>query len=435
MLSIDNTYSADEVRAWVDPALGRGSRPTHPTAGDGGCSQRRTPRVRLRAQDRRGRPLAAVRDGTLARALTRGDGQKGDDVTHAARTIRADPAVLDDSRRADPAVLEIRGEVFIPRPEFERINAERRIANGLEPFMNPRNACAGTIKQLDPARSRRTPPRFIAHGRGETSPTGFAFAAGTRRSAKIAAIGVPTSPTRRRLRKRRRDHARDRGIRPSAHARLRHRRHGRARRFVRRQQDALGTTARARGGRSRTSSPPSASPRRSLAVEHQVGKTGKITPRAVMEPVLLAGTTVRHASLHNFGLIAQEGHPRRGHGAGREGRRDHPLRRRARAGRAPEGRADRSAPRRLPRLRGAGRDRDRDGTVSSAPDEAASTPRETARRCVNPECPAQLREKLVWFVGRNQMDIDGLGEQTIDQILATASPPAPQRRRRLVRRS
>src|SRR5690606_3404612 len=90
--------------------------------------------------------------GELVSAVTRGDGEKGDDVTHAVRTIRAVPLRLEPrqgARTKVPEVLEVRGEAYIPLSEFERINAEREAA-GEEPFMNPRNACAGTLKNLDP---------------------------------------------------------------------------------------------------------------------------------------------------------------------------------------------------------------------------------------------------------------------------------------------
>ncbi|MEM1167498.1 MAG: BRCT domain-containing protein, partial [Planctomycetota bacterium] len=150
-----------------------------------------------------------------------------------------------------------------------------------------------------------------------------------------------------------------------------------------------------------------------LDVEHQVGKTGKITPRAVMDPVLIAGTTVRHASLHNYAL-ARERDLRIGDTVVVE-----------KAGEIipqviepvltarPSNARPIEAPDRCP--------------VCGGPVEVETDParpdRETARRCVNPECPAQLREKLIWFVGRGQMDIDGLGEKSIDQIFDAPGIP------------
>jgi DNA ligase (NAD+) len=444
MLSIDNTYDADEVRAWV-ARVRKGLGPTAPDAGDSGLfgdGGEPLP-VSFVCEPKIDGVALSLRyeNGTLARALTRGDGEKGDDVTHAARTIRAIPLVLEtpdttpDTPDDTPAVLEIRGEVFIPRPEFERINADRE-ANGLDPFMNPRNACAGTIKQLDPRAIAERRLVFIAHGRGEVSDEGFAGSYSAFRD-RIAAMGVPVSPHA--------TVAADADAIMHAIERFEERRHDL-------DYDTDGMVVRvdsfaAAGQPGHDEQEPAVDRRVQVrrraqahvltAVEHQVGKTGKITPRAVMEPVLLAGTTVRHASLHNFGLIRKKDirvgdtvlvekageiipyvvEPVLGERPG-DAEADH-------------------APRRVPRLRGACRDRDRGG--DRLPPRTATAgldpENETARRCVNPECPAQLREKLVWFVGRNQMDIDGLGEQTIDQILSTASPPAPQRRRQgLVRR-
>jgi DNA ligase (NAD+) len=145
-------------------------------------------------------------------------------------------------------------------------------------------------------------------------------------------------------------------------------------------------------------------------VEAQVGKTGKITPRAHLEPVLLAGTVVKHASLHNYGLVAAKG-LRIGDTVIVE-----------KAGEiipqvigfvegSPRGKKKIPAPEVCPAC---------GGPVEIERDD---TEAETARRCVNPECPAQIREKLIWFAGRGQMDIDGLGEKTIDQIRESGKIP------------
>src|SRR5690606_3414411 len=108
--------------------------------------------------------------GGLVRAVTRGDGAKGDDVTPNVRTIRAVPLALG---KGAPELLEVRGEAYIPNAEFARINAEREAA-GEEPFMNPRNACAGTLKNLDPSITAARKLGFVAHGRGAVDPPSFA---------------------------------------------------------------------------------------------------------------------------------------------------------------------------------------------------------------------------------------------------------------------
>jgi DNA ligase (NAD+) len=147
-----------------------------------------------------------------------------------------------------------------------------------------------------------------------------------------------------------------------------------------------------------------------IDVQFQVGKTGKITPRAILEPVLIAGTIVQHASLHNFGLLAE---------------RDLRI-----GDTVVVEKAGEIIPQVLePVLK----QRPKNAWPLTPPSECPvcdgpleiehdGSERETARRCVNPECPAQIREKLIHFAGRRQMDIDGLGEKTIDQIRATEGP-------------
>ena len=426
MLSIDNSYNADEVRAWVE-RVGRGlgtgasdetgglfAEDSGGPGGDGGfvCE----PKIDGVALSLR------YEGGSLATALTRGDGEKGDDVSHAARTIRAIPLVLDGTaiEGGIPEVLEIRGEVFIPRPEFERINADR-VEKGLDPFMNPRNACAGTIKQLDPKAIAERKLMFIAHGRGEISGNGSAdFSASyTEFRTKIAAMGVPVST-----------HATEVsdadaimeaiGAFEKSRSELDYDTDGMVVRVDSFQgQDELGTTSKSPRWVIAYKFAAERKPTTLENVEFQVGKTGKITPRAVMSPVLLAGTTVRHASLHNFGLIRKKdirvGDTVLVEKAGEiiPYVVEPVLKDRPRSARKIK------PPAECPRCGEAVEIETADGSVH-APGDDFDADSETARRCVNPECPAQLREKLVWFVGRNQMDIDGLGEQTIDQILSTA---------------
>lgn len=410
MLSIDNTYSEADVRAWV-------GRVERALAGD-----------RAESGLFAGEPVRFVCDpkidgvalslryerGRLVHTLTRGDGERGDDVTHAARTVRSIPLTLDGEA---PEVLEVRGEVFIPRPEFERINAERE-REGLDPFMNPRNACAGTIKQLDPAAIAPRRLRFIAHGRGEVSDGGFARSHSDFHE-QITALGLPTSP-----------HAvvaEDADAIVRAIAGFEQARHGldydtdgmvvRVDAYA--QQEALGFTSKAPRWAIAYKYAAERKPTRLIDVEFQVGKTGKITPRAVMEPVLLAGTTVRHASLHNFGL-ARKKDIRIGDTVLVEKAGEiipyvvEPV-----VGERPHDAEPIMPPDACPVCNSPVEIETAAGEVYS-PGDGFDPETETARRCVNPECPAQLRERLVWFVGRGQMDIDGLGEQTIDQILATA---------------
>lgn len=421
MLSIDNTYSTEEVRTWVT-RIGRLLGEQRPAGDQSLFGETDAPPIAFVCEPKIDGVALSLRyeQGVLVRALTRGDGEKGDDVTHAARTIRAIPLTL--SGGSIPAVLEVRGEVFLPRPEFERINAERA-ASGLDEYMNPRNACAGTIKQLDPAAIAERRLRFIAHGRGEVSgehTAGFADSYDEFRTS-IAARGIPVSPQAIR--------ASDADAIVRAIEHFETARHDldydtdgmvvRVDSFA--AQDQLGATSKSPRWIVAFKFAAERKPTRLLAVEFQVGKTGKITPRAVMDPVLLAGTTVRHASLHNFGLIRKKD-IRVGDTVLVEKAGEiipyvvEPVL------------ADRAAgtdqiepPPACPVCGETVEIETAEGAVFSPADSFDATA-ETARRCVNPECPAQLREKLVWFVGRNQMDIEGLGEQTIDQILATSTP-------------
>ena len=434
MLSIDNTYSEDEVRAWAARVMKNlgAVEGGDLFAGDRGGA------VRFVCDPKIGGVAMSLRyeHGELIHAATRGDGRTGDDVTHAARTIRSIPIRLGNSDAGGmkggkkpaeiPEVLEVRGEVFIPLPEFERINAERT-ENGLDPFMNPRNACAGTIKQLDPKAIAERRLRFVAHGRGEIKTSnGQPFAAThTEFLGKVAALGVPTGPhtttaedadgvvrtieafetDRRSL-----DYETDgMVVRVDSFA----------------QQDELGTTSKSPRWAVAFKYAAERKPTKLLDVEFQVGKTGKITPRAVMEPVLLAGTTVRHASLHNFGLVRKKD-IRLGDTVLVEKAGEiipyvvEPV-----LGDRPKKAVPIEPPGECPVCGNAVEIETAEGEVF-APGELPDAGLETARRCVNPECPAQLREKLVWFVGRNQMDIDGLGEQTIDQILLTSDVSADE---------
>jgi DNA ligase (NAD+) len=436
MLSIDNTYSGAEVREWYERLI----------AGLAGAARRKSSDAGLFAQG--GDTPAGVRvvadpkidgvalslryeRGRLISAATRGDGATGDDVTHNVRTIRAIPTLLSVGRAPAPSssespripdILEVRGEVFIPLREFERINDERQ-AHGLELFMNPRNACAGTLKQLDPRIVAQRRLQFYAYGRGQVSP-GFADSH-SEFMQKIRALGIPTNP-----------HAIasesfDQLMRAINEFEPRRLSLGYAvdgmvvRVDAFEQQERLGYTAKSPRWAIAYKYPAEQKRTKLLRVEHQVGKTGRITPRAIMEPVLVAGTTVQHATLHNYGRLRDlpvEGDP---------SRRTHlcigdsvviekageiipqvvsvVLSERPRSAKEVE------APVVCP---------DCAGILEIEPPEAADDPaRETGRRCVNPECPAQVEERLIWFAGRRQMDIEGLGDKTIRQIRAESKIP------------
>jgi len=411
MLSIDNTYNEQEITAWItktQTALGSSSKP------ESGLF--RSDPITFICEPKIDGVALSIRyeHGIFIHALTRGDGTHGDDVSHAIRTIKSLPLKLPADQV--PEILEVRGEVYIPLPEFERINKEREEA-GDDLFMNPRNACAGSIKQLDPKVASARNLGFIAHGIGQVSKTdsesNFAPSFSTF-CIKLKSLGFPTTDHRSTAT------TPDQIVQAIHHIdQLRHSLDYATDGVVIRvdsfaQQAALGNTSKSPRWIIAYKFPAERKTTKLLAVNHQVGKTGKITPRATFEPILLAGTEVQHATLHNYGMIRQ---------------RDLHLGDTVEVEKAGEI---------IPQLVSVIKDKrpddakpvlppahcpNCDSPLEIDPPEAIEDPTlETTRRCMNPECPAQIREKLVWFVGRRQMDIDTLGESTIDIIRASDIP-------------
>lgn len=373
--------------------------------------------------------------GRLVQALTRGDGLRGDDVTHAVRTMPGVPLRLSGTGQDAPEVLEVRGEVYFPLADFERVNRQRS-SEGQEPFMNPRNAAAGTLKNLDPRVAAGRRLGFVAHGRGLISDPAFALGH-AQLIDKLRALGLPTSnrgtlvcDADQAAQAIRRFDTDRRGLPYATDGMVL-----RVDSFA--QQEALGLTAKSPRWAVAYKYPAQRLSTRLIRVDAQVGKTGKITPRAVMEPVLLAGTVVRHATLHNYGRIADA--PTELPGVRADIRLgDTVLIEKAGeiipyvAGVVLSARPPHATPITPPavcpvcagpveiELKDPGPSPDTPAAPIAA---SVLNPSETGRWCINPECPAQFREKLVWFAGRKQMDIDGLGEKTIDLILATSQPP------------
>ncbi len=428
MLSIDNTYSEGEVREWFSRTMEALGAPPGKKGKDAGAT--------LFGVREGGTGPALFLDpkidglaislryerGRLVHAATRGDGVRGDDVTHAARVIRAIPLALGDGEKRGeaPAVLEVRGEVYLPLDQFERINAEREAADE-ELFMNPRNAAAGTLKNLDPKLIASRRLGFFPHGRGEVK--GLEAGAHSEFLAVLRGLGFPVNPF---------------GVRCATvdeaveainafnkkRGTLNYATDGMVLRVDAFElQERLGTTSKSPRWVIAYKYPAERKTTVLVAVDHQVGKTGKITPRATMEPVLLAGTTVRHATLHNYGRIHDATTEKEG------------VRTDIRVGdticvekageiipqvvgivleKRPKNARKVVPPEKCPEC---------SGPVEIEPPEAETEPAlETTRRCVNPECPAQVREKLIWFAGRRQMDIEGLGEKTVDLIRARGLP-------------
>lgn len=412
MLSIDNTYSAADVQEWYERCVGG--------VEGGGLFGAKSPMMCVTDPKIDGLAVSIrYEKGELALALTRGDGTKGDDVTHAVRAIRAIPLKLEGDV---PEVLEVRGEIFMPTAEFDRINKEKEEA-GDDLFMNPRNATAGSLKNLDPKVTASRRLAFSAWGKGQISDEKFAKTH-IELVKKFKAAGIPTSKfvkecgTLEEIQKAITDFA-------SVRAGLPYWTDGMVIRVNSFEQQAmLGRTSKSPRWIVAYKYPAERKTTKLLDVEHQVGKTGKITPRAIMEPVLIAGTMVKHATLHNYGRILDAA-------TDEEGKRTD-----IRIGdtvyvekageiipqvvgviltKRPKDAKKIVAPAKCPVC---------EGTVEPDPPESVEDPKqETSRRCMNPECPAQMEEKLIWFAGRRQMDIDGLGDKTIRLIRASGKVP------------
>lgn len=382
MLSVDNTYDEQQLRDF-DERVARG-------LGEQSYRYIVDPKIDGVAVSLR------YEDGVLVEAASRGDGTTGDLITHTVRTVRSVPLRLigDDF----PRVLEVRGEVFWPKDDFARFNAARAAA-GEETFKNPRNATAGSLKQLDPSKIADRRLDFLAHGFGEIDPRRDEAASDL--FNRITGWGIPVNPDRATA-----DAIVD--VIPMLHT-------WETKRFelpyetdglvikvdALGQRDTLGTTSKYPRWCIAYKFAAEEAESKLIRVDFQVGKLGTITPRAVMEPVLIAGTTVQHASLHNFDqidrldvrigdtvVIAKAGEiiPQVVRVVGEK---------------RPRGARRITRPTECPAC---------GGTVEQ--DESG-----VYLRCVNPACVAQRKERLIYFCGRNQMDIDGAGQVLIEQLV------------------
>ncbi len=468
MFSIDNTYDAADLRKWASRAY----EATDPqmltiveeleTARKGGSKaeeKRRQLRERydaaLAKADSAGFPIAGgyVADpkvdgvainlryerGQLVLAATRGDGQRGDDVTQNVRTIRAVPLALHDSKKHPiPNVVEVRGEIYMPTAEFERMN-KAVVAAGEEPFANPRNATAGTLKQLNSSIVAERRLSIVAHGRGEI--TGDPFETHSDFLAALAAWGIPTNPLTRKC-----DtiDAVWQFIENFAAQRseLPYQIDGVVVRVDRVDlQDVLGYTSRFPRWCIAYKYAAEQAVTKLVSVDWQVGKSGKLTPRANMEPVFVAGTTVQHASMHNLGEVRRKDIRVGDTVIIEKAGEIIPQVVRVLTEKRPHGLKPMSPPQKCPDCGGeieieydqrrvheiesydakVEREAARAAKDGRKPEkipapEPLSEADESGRYCINPECPAQFRERIIHFAGRGQMDIDGMGEKVVYQL-------------------
>jgi DNA ligase (NAD+) len=290
MLSLDNVFTPDELAAWAGRLKGEIGDDAHYL-----CE--------LKID---GVALALVyRNGKLQRAATRGDGRTGEDVTLNARTIEDIPEKLAGSKEFPvPKVLEVRGEVFFRVADFEDLNAGL-VAEGKPPFANPRNSAAGSLRQKNPAVTARRRLRMICHGLGKAE----GFSPKTLHDAyrALKSWGLPVS-----------DHTtKVKGI-DAVTERIAY--WGEHRHDVEHEIDGLvvkvdevalqrrlGSTSRAPRWAIAYKYPPEEATTKLLDIKVNVGRTGRVTPFAWMEPVKVAGSTVSQATLHNASEVKRKG--------------------------------------------------------------------------------------------------------------------------------
>ncbi len=378
MQSLDNTYSATELEAFVD-------RVQKALEGE---------KLSFVIEPKIDGVAVSVRyeKGKFVQGLTRGDGQKGDDITANLRTIRALP--LEIKNQAE--VLEVRGEVYFPSAAFEKVNREQEAA-GKPLYANPRNTAAGTLKQLDSKLVARRGLSIVLYGPGELQ--GVTCASQEEWLELIEQAGLPV-PEKTWFAKTKAEllaavEEMDRARKKFAYAtdgavvklnewRLR---------------KSLGTTSKA--------------PRWAIAYKYsaekavttlegvtfQVGRTGVITPVAELKPVLLAGSTVARATLHNFEEIK---------------RKDIRIGDHVNVEKAGEV---------IPAVLGAVTEARTGKEQAIAPPEKCPACETELGfegiflRCPNPSCPAQTQRRIQHFAQRGALDIEGMGESLVEQLV------------------
>ena len=245
-------------------------------------------------------------NGVLNRAATRGDGWVGEDVTANVRTISCIPYRL---KGLVPTRVEIRGEVYFPTKDFESLNAER-VRTGEAPFVNARNAAAGSLRQKDPKKTAERPLAMLAHGIGFVEAGDSGFTEPDTLSGWFECLknwGMPVSPHTKLLRGREAIEKRIGELGAQRHS-LEHEIDGVVVKINDRAiQASLGTTSRAPRWAAAYKFPPEEVNTRLLDIRVQVGRTGRVTPYGVMERILVAGSHVSRATLHNASEVARKG--------------------------------------------------------------------------------------------------------------------------------
>ena len=339
-------------------------------------------------------------DGRLAVAATRGDGEVGEDVTRNIHTIRAIPLRL--AGKKPPAVLEVRGEVYMSRKDFARLN-ERQEAAGLRTFINPRNTAAGAVRQLDPAMTAQRPLRFFAYGIGEIGDWKVPATHSAMLDA-LEAFGLPVDAHRRVVRG-----ASELIAFYESVTRMRDKLPFDIDGVVYKVnslalQRELGFVTREPRWAVAHKFPAEEVPTALLDIGVQVGRTGAITPIARLAPVFVGGVTVTNATLHNEDEIRRKDVRIGDTVVVRRAGDVIPEIVRVLTERRPHDARAFVMPTQCPECGSA---------IERLPDEAVA-------RCTGGLiCPAQRKQALRHFASRHALDIEGLGEKLIDQLVDT----------------
>jgi len=388
MLSLDNAFDADDVRAWGE-RIHRRLAPDHDLEA--------APLAYVAEPKVDGLAVALVyQNGRLTRAATRGNGRVGEDVTSNVRALRSIPLVLP----ADPAALppeitlperlEVRGEIYFPLSDFEAMNA-RLEEEGKSTYVHPRNAAAGGLRQLDPAITAERPLRLFAYAVPEPAALGVTTQSGLLDA--LRALGLQTNPHSRRFtdlealiafaegwlgRRDELDYLADGVVIKVDSLRW---------------QNELGAVSHHPRWAVALKAPAEETTTTVERIEVRVGRTGRLVPHATLAPAQIRGVTISQATLHNEDYVVERDI--------REG--DTVLIKRA-------GDVIPQVVRVLPDLRPEGTTPWTMPAICPACGEPAERAEEESDTyCVNASCPAQLQRHLEHFVARGAMDIDGLG--------------------------
>ena len=387
MMSLDNAMDADELRAWADRVV-KGLDGAVPTfvcelKFDGLAMSLR------------------YEHGAYVRAATRGDGRTGENVTANVATIADVPATIGDADRPAPALLEVRGEVYMATSAFERLN-ERALAAGDKAFVNPRNSAAGSLRQKDPDKTAERELSFFTYQLGQIDGGRTRSPDSSGRTRVPRRTRLPDQRARARVRLHRRGGG---ALSPlagaSSRSRLRDRRCGHQGRRSRPARSARRDVAgAAMGDRVQV---PAGGTHDHVARHPGLGRADRrATPFAVLDPVFVGGSTVGMATLHNREQV-QVKDVRPGDTV-----------------------VVRKAGDVIPEVVGPVLSlRPADSEPWVFPDDcpACGNPLvqpegEADTRCVAPDCPAQRNQKLSYFASRGAMDIEGLGEQMVEKLTA-----------------